>query len=618
MIRSDRLTAGGTWQMVRQVFVVVVLLTSLNVATAGPPPDGDNHGIPPNESATLWARDSDQYVTDAQYQNLTGENRTAVQALLNGTDYTWTSPPRLPSEWNQRDWAAYARNFSTTRNQSVHPTDAQLSQSQRGWIQDAHATLYRLQPSTRLYQAPNQTIHYIAPDGRVRGLVDYRVQTPDNDTDDTDGKTVRWTLQHHEISAVCVAQGPDNPEEEDCQRRGVRIGATSSPNHTVNVSYAARKHAEPGTPVSLVAVIEVEMNKTVETKHQEEVEKCHEVETRNGTKTVCETETETWWTSNSTQVTDRVTVTDQVAATIYQLRTAVRTATFPDDDRGVIVQSSEQWGGIGLGPDASLRTPWRYFAARNPEWDQLATTTADGSTWDTSPAVPVRVYAFPSTSGVSWESDSGDVRDVRVLDGRQHASPAPALPENVSVSVVAQEYNTTQTLAVRYNGPTDQTTATGVVRGVDGDVVQSGEPVDIRRANLTLSVVNWNTTYVNVKVTLRENRTGAPINTTGREGYVEIREDVRVQTNGSGEAVVTLQNTGMVTATYEPGDWWSGEKGYLRTQARVLPRSGLFGASSFGRILSNLLKLSIPPLVVLYLLDQLPGGETWPPWRLLQ
>lgn len=606
-------------QFVFCILVGVALLASGHIVTADQPPAGGTHGIPPNETAKLWSLDNDQYITDSQYRNQTGENRTTMEALLNGTDYVWTTPPTLPARWNRRDWAAYSRNFSTNRNQSIHPEDAHLRQSSQGWIQDAHATLYRIQPSTRLYQTPNQTVRYIAPDGQVRGLVDYRVQLPANDTDETDGQKTFWTLRHHEITAVCVVQGPSSPRQAGgCQRPRPRIGTASNPSHAVNISYSARTAAPSGTPVSLVATVEVELNKTIATKHTETKEQCREVETENGTKTVCEEVTETWWTSNSTRVTDRVTVTDQVSATVYQLRTALRKAEFPDGRRGVIIQSSDRWNGIRFGSAASITTQWQFFSAGNPDWDRLGTTTRNETSWTESPTVPARVQAFPSRVGVTTDSSRGtDIYEVSTFEGSRHPSPALALPENVSVPVATESYNSTTMLAVRHSNLSQSATAAGVVQGVDGEVVQSDDPVDIREANLTLSVTDLNTSYANVRVTLRDNLTGKPINTSGREGYVQLRES-RVETNDSGEAIVTVQNTGLVTARYEPAAWWTSDVGYLPDRARALPRSGIFDADGFGRVANNLLALAVPLLLVLFFLNRVPGAETWPPWRLLR
>lgn len=600
----------------RWALVGLLLLAGFHGVGASHQPAGGTHGIPPNETAKLWSLDADQYVNESQYQNQTGETRTAMEALLNGTDYVWTAPPDLPSKWNRRDWAAYSQNFSTTRTRSMHPQDAQLRESNRGWIQDAHATLYRIQPSTRLYRTPEETIHYIAPEGRVRGLVDYRVQMPDNDTD-RDGEKVVWTLDRHEITSLCVVQGPANPRQGGCQQPST-IGVASTPGHTANISYAARPYATSGTPFSLVSRIEVELKKTVKTKHSKTEEKCRTVDTGDGEKTVCETVTTTWWTSNTTHVTDHVTVTDQVSTTVYQFRTALRAAEFPNGDRGIIMQSADHWSGLTVGSQASMTTHWQYFSAREPAWDRLGTTTADETSWTDSPAVPARVYAVPGQRNVTVQSSANaTLRDVTALERPPQPSPAPALPENVSVAVPEDSYNATKTLAVRYSGPNHSATATGVVNGVSSEIVQSQNPVTIHEANLTLSVIDWNTSYVNVRVTLRDNRTGDPINTSGRDGYVKLREQ-RVETNESGSAVVTVENTGLVTAQYEPAVWWSGDVGYLSDRAQVLPRSGIFSRVGFGRTLSNILELVMPILFVLFLLDQFPGAETWPPWRVFR
>ena len=87
-------------------------------------------------------------------------------------------------------------------------------------------------------------------------------------------------------------------------------------------------------------------------------------------------------------------------------------------------------------------------------------------------------------------------------------------------------------------------------------------------------------------------------------------------TNASGVARVRVDNRGLVQAEYHPADWDSASPAYLAHTDRVLPRTGVLG-DQFGGFIGRIFVVFVAPLFILYLIDQVPTADTWPPWRLL-
>jgi hypothetical protein len=78
------------------VLMAVLFVTSLftGIVTASPPgPGTEGNGLSENESATLWSRDADNYISQEEYRQRYGDERTAIHQLANGTDITFKRPP---------------------------------------------------------------------------------------------------------------------------------------------------------------------------------------------------------------------------------------------------------------------------------------------------------------------------------------------------------------------------------------------------------------------------------------------------------------------------------------------------------------------------------------------
>jgi len=126
-----------------------------------------------NESATLWSRDADNYISQEEYRQRYGDERTSIHQLANGTDITFKRPPETAATWTRNDFTD-SKSVGRIRP-SIHP---HASLEDGVFIEDAHATVFAVQPSTRGHLESGETPPYIAPNGTMRGFVDYRVRIP--------------------------------------------------------------------------------------------------------------------------------------------------------------------------------------------------------------------------------------------------------------------------------------------------------------------------------------------------------------------------------------------------------------------------------------------------------
>jgi hypothetical protein len=512
------------------VAALVVAGGITSVVAADPPrPGTEANGLTENESATLWSRDTDDYINQTTYRERYGENRTAVQQVANGTDVTFTRPPATAATWTRNDFQDLDAGGSNT---SVHPPHANLTDSV--FIENAHATVFAVQPSTRAHLAAGTTPLYIAPNGTLRGFVDYRVRLPEGNA------TSEWSLVDHSVDTVRL------------QADGVPL-AEQNGSHTPVLDYQTTRNGS--ATLSFTAEIDVRVRQTTRIDH-----------------------------GNTTSVdvtyhADSVTVSDTLDVAFYNLSATAHYASYPNGDAGVAVFQSRPWQGFTL-PErgARVRGIWRFYTARNPDWDTLVTTNATGRSVVESPALPVGVHAYPSQIGPRVEPVRGGPELLSTWGGDQ-ATPAGTIGETVSVDVVNQSYQATYGLAARTDSiDRDTLHVTGIVRGVNETIEPTaGADRQLRRSTLSVNVVRQNQTAAVLRVELRDARTDSPIQLADRDrlhliggetrtGAITVNGQ-RVETNRSGVATVTVDDPGVYTARYQPGSWLSHNPAYVPATA---------------------------------------------------
>ena len=525
---------------IRATLLIAVLTTSLvtGLAAADPPQSGtETNGLTENESATLWSRDPDTYISQTSYRQRYGENRSAVQQIANGTDVTFTRPPATAATWTRNDFGDLAAGDADT---TIHPPHADLEDGV--FIEDAHATVFAVHPSTRGHLNASHTPLYIAPNGTLRGFVDYRVRVPNESA--TDNTTIEWSLTNNKIETVRL------------RHDGETLGKTDG-THTPAIAY--RLNADGNITLTLEAEIRVELEKTIR------------VDQPTGTNTTTVTRTETR------------TVSDSIDVEVYDLSVSYYSATYPNGDAGAAVFQSRPWQGYTLteAETARVRGVWRFYTARNPDWDTLIRSNRTTNTEIESDALPVYVHAYPSRIGPRAEPvrDGPDIIDTW---GTDRSSSAESLGENINVEVINQSYTTTYGVAVRATEvDRDALQVAGIVRGVNASV---GGPTvrterSLRQPNLTVEQLNQTKSATTLRIELRDNRTDAPIvlNESTREypiiarprdGYLSVG-DQTVETNASGMALVTIDDPGIYTVRYHPGSWLGHNPAYVSDAATV-------------------------------------------------
>ncbi|MFC7325879.1 hypothetical protein ACFQMF_15015 [Halorubrum rutilum] len=514
-----------------------LLATSLvtGIVTADPPrPGTERNGLTENESATLWSRDPDSYISQDEYRRRYDENRSAVYQVANGTDVTFKRPPETAATWTRNDFEDLDAGSPDT---SVYPSHADLEDGV--FITDAHATIFAVQPSTRAHLESGETPLYIAPNGTVRGLVDYRVRVPAASS--SGNTTISWSLTEHEIEEVRLQTDNETITEHD--------GA-----HTPALDYQLED--DWSATLTLEAEIHVRLKKTVRTDlgDQTDIDISYRTESRS--------------------------VSDSIAVEIYDLSAYPYYAEYPNGDVGVAVFQSRPWQGYTLTADdtARVRGIWRFYTARNTNWDTLIRSNRTDSATIQSDAIPVSVHAYPSRIGPRAEPVRNGPEIIETW-GTDRPSPVGTIGENINIDIVNQSYTTTYGVASRVeNVDREALHVTGIVRGVDASLVEpdTGSERQLRYSNLTVEVMQQNQSQATLRVELWDTHTGAPIaldnsrqlpiGGTTRDGYITVA-DQRVETNTSGAAIVSIDEPGIYTARYHPGSWISHDPAYVSDTA---------------------------------------------------
>jgi hypothetical protein len=529
---------------------MLVSSTALQSSAQPPRPGTDDNGLTENESATLWSRDNDsRYISNAAYRDAYGENRTAIQQIANGTDLTFRQPPATAARWTSADHEEFAPGDAST---SVYPPHA--NRTNGSLVRDAHATIFAVTPSTTVHAAPGETVTYAAPTGTVRGVVDYRVVAGETFSGTgtvigrshriteirlrRDGEVIDRTSGSHqpELPYELVAGTETLQLEADIQVTVTRrIPVSNTTNASAPSSPATPSNASGGNPTASAG---------------------------DGPPTRVRSTTET------------VTAVDRIEVRTYDLDPQVATARYPDGDLGIAVYRQVPWQGLSLTVNGShrVRGIWRFYTARDPRWDTLLSASTTGTSRVDSPALPVGVHAYPSRLGPRVEPTHGGPRFLEIW-GTERSSPAGTLPKTVLVDVVERPYTSSFGLAIRSPAiDTEEARVQGIVRGVNASLA-SDTTRHLRESDLEVRVVDQSADQATLYIELTDAETGAPITlapTTdprykpiveGRDGYIAIAGR-HVRTNASGQATITVQQSGVYTARYVPGSWLTHDPAY--------------------------------------------------------
>jgi len=552
------------------VLSVVLILTGLYlVATpvAADPPEEPDHGLNASEFYPLWSHDEDGNLSSSQ-------NTTAIHDLTNATDVPYAEPPREVEVWNRNDVMEFPE---TGRQTSVYPAGTETSSSDRGWITDAYARIFAIQPSTRALTGGGEQPLYVPSNGTILATADYRVDLPDDDR--SGDRRVYYDLEAAEMESIRATSG-------------ARVLGEAESDTAVRIQYQGLQ-AGPHS-LGVETRIRIDVQKTVKVR-------------------VCNDDNECHWETTRSEITESVTVEDARVVEQYSLLSTGYVTQYPDGDMGIVTKQNHPWAGLSLPGEASVRGVWQFYSGRDTEWDTLTKSTPDGTETAQSPAQPLQVYAYPSTQQAELTTDTwtGPQGDLLGSQGEQQSTPA--LPANVSLTTPEQSFNVSSQIAVRYpEFAPDEVTVQGLVAGTSRELSPAFyTTVETRDTSLAAEVINSTSSTLRVRVELTD-ETGTPVMTAGYGGRVVVA-GTSVETNAAGVAIVTVdRRERRLHARYESAPFWKRNPAYTSSSASFSP------PLSFGGNLQILFRLVLATLILwlpVYMFDRMLDLDIWPPWE---
>jgi len=559
------------------LFAVIGVVLTVAIApapVAAHPPPLPEHGLDSATFYALWSGDADGTGGSA---NTTESFDHPVQRLAASTDIPFNDPPDEVDDWNRQD----RRDLSPTDvNTSIYPSAANRTQGE--FIRDAYVSIFATQPSTWAYLSSDEPRQYVAPEGELLGSADYRIAVPENRN--TSHRRVRWGLHSHRynISTLQV----DNREV-----------STAPGSRTPQFAYSLREY--PGRTHTLTLSLQVNVTLS---RH---VRQCRgydeDLHCAN-------------WTNYTTYPTEEITLTDSVTVTEYRLTISGQRARYPNGDLGIVVNASAPWRGYSV-PGGDVSGVWRFYTARDQNWDTLTITNASQSRRIHSPVHPLQVYAYPTSLGAT----ASPRNSVSILETDGENRSMPSLPDEIHLDVPTESYTTTARIVSRIHSPTEEpvplsaVTGRGLVRGISADANPAAfEETSIHRSNLSIELETTPEGPLTVHVTLEDANTGEPIETATRPGTLTVA-DQRIDTGSDGTATLTVSQAGSgVSARFEPGPWWHVETGYVG-DSDVAIAGGT--SLSLGRAAAQLFVPVSVFLLAVFFIDRITGWPLWPPWR---
>lgn len=605
----------------RTLAIVLTLLGSV-ILTGGTPhaltatedvDQFDRQGLTTREVVTLWSGDDDTAgspgvaIYDAFPDTPAYESNLS---LATQTDIIYQTPPEHAQTWTENAFDDLgSRQFSD--DSSLHPDSANVVDE--GLIQDAHATVYAVTPSTILHNGEGRQ-RYIGPNGGVMALVDYRVQDrsgytdPDPPGENITRREVDWTLTTSQIQAERLYA-----DDTRVGKKSNGLNLDGRPSNTPRFTYSADDDVDE---LRVEADIKVTYQRSVTTTRRVKTEVQNPLD--NDTEYAIYSDTE------RDRITDTVTVTDTVDVDVYRLTEGFEgwTASFPDGPARYGVKMEKPWAGyrVEAGSNGLLsnrqtsnrvHTRWQFYTARERGWRDLQTTNETGTEDRDLLAPPVAIHAYPAASDstnfadtvartlqvssvedgqiqientstqpiqidASTEPGSGDSAGAVQLDPQLMESWGPTrdgvrLSENLRVNEADSEYTATRGVTAQH--PTMSAGKSvrlyGILPGVDTRVSSSRlEARTVREANLSLSVADYQDGQTTLRVSVHDAETGnlVPIRYPGADRYDQLRDNsegllprevgrVEIKHSVSGETWTVRPQNGTTTLSvpYEGG-----------------------------------------------------------------
>ncbi len=535
------MTTSRTIAVTLTLFAVsggVVSLTA-GTATAAPnssvaiPDDGPAYGVNETRFPLLWSEDLEQRDrTNDEVETPVASEAAFAARLAGSTDVPFETPPNSVERWNSGDITDFTPGGERT---SVHPEGAQLQDG--AFIRDAYVSIFAVQPSTVLH-SENDSTQYIAPDGDVLAITDYRVHLP---TGSTDGSVRdRWTVVATDIDSI------------ELRADGRLLDSASS--HRSTLEYSGLSGAQNLT---------VEVDISVRLRH--ETRTCDEYD---GSADSCDG----LWTTETENLTDQLTLTASRHTVVNRFTDShAKHVTFAGDTNrtGVVVHPGTTWSRIDVARDARLRGNWRFYSRGVDGWHTMVSSTETNTTRTASSVRPAQIHAVPTQRRPDTPSQAVDAEPPLSIDktwGRER--DGPSLSNAIDIPTADRYLNVTSIAVQSETLPAttfDEVTVHGIVAG-QSRTVSVDDTDTVRDTTLELTVLEANLSETVVRATVTETATGEPI-TTGR---VEVGNR-SAAVNASGGALLELEDrpSGLVEGEYVPAEWWRANHLYAGAADRA-------------------------------------------------
>jgi len=613
------------------LLAIIILCSSIFVAPdiiaahPGEEHNDEGNGLSENESSRMWSGDVDRNLsTNSSGSTNATLNESLAEEFYSGTDHTYVVPPKEPVVWNRNDFKDFPTDTrssefrflpeeadetavenvpvlgNTERNRSVYPPHAELKNGERGWIKDAHATLFTIQPSTRFLKSPNTTPTLVDPNGSALGTVDFRTEVPAKEVLSRTRRNL-LTLQRAEIADVCVLQGGDPTREDVCSSNFV-IGS-DNPSHTPNVTYSI--NGRPGTSAQISFAAEVEA--TVRVERQRFVDE--------------RGEPPQWETFEVVRPTSQVVVSDTRQVQVYGIsQSRLRVNEFPRGrEMGVVFSSRQPWVGINLPDRQYMTNRFRFVTARDPRWDELVASSSESTDRFNSSLHPINTYAFPSQIRTTSLPDVTDTSIARIVSPSESPSPEETLPKNVDVPVVNETYEPIRTVAFRTRQyDPESLSVIGMVYGMNEskDDIRFADRGLVTQPNVRTDLIEFNNSHTLMLVNLTD-ADGSPIMTAGSDAHLTYKGE-RFNTNDSGLAKIIVRDTGKPQVQFIAEQWWATSNPHLNASGRGETRSTFSTVNALTSLFFRALTVMMLPISLMWFFDKIPGVTMWPPQELLR
>lgn len=551
------------------VGVGLLLAGVAGTVAAHPPPDPD-HGLNETLFPLLWSGDDDGNISVADDGS---DAALAVAQLAQGVDVPFTRPPSAVEDWNTADLSTFPE---TDADVSIRPAGAPATDGR--FVRDAHVTTAAIVPSTLVHVSPDTQPLYVRGDGRVLGVMDFRIELPEDETAGT--RRVSWAVESVDVSDTRLAvDGREVSRADGRPTWSLPFEGLAAGPHTLTVS--------------------VDIDVTVEKHVRTEERVCRTA----ANETMCRTVVS----HDRTTIRETVGVDDDRRVRVPRFHAEGTIARYPDGNSAVALTNPDPW--LGYEIMGNLVTgAWRFYTARDRTWDELAYSRAEGTVHRHSQVHPLQTHVFPSTRGATAPAGTVDA-----VTTRGESTAPPALADPITLDVPDDSYDLTETVLSRVGSRPTTVESHGLVRGMTETIaVSSFDRVPVHRTNLTATTGPWTNGTVTVSLSLRDDRTGAPIDTSARTGHLEIAGE-RVDTGPAGTAtIVVAAPVGSMTPQFVPGRWPDTEPAYVGDTAlvpSVEPSTGPPTAVSQAAVVVGFLLMSA------LLTDRFTPWDCWPPWR---